>query len=711
MKLCFPRNAWLFAIFLCTTHAAQAGTLRYQVFASDGKQAGEQIVEQGAGGRITVRFGYKENGRGPDVVEQLRVAADGTLTEYSVKGAATMGGPIDERFTRSGNQAQWQSLSEKGSTQVKGAAMYVPLNSSFHFSTLTMQALAKAKGAALPLLPSGTLTQRRLATATVKNGTQTRQVQLLAQTGLGFTPALMWATVEPTPRLFAVIYPGWLSVIEQGWQGSREALLAEQLRAENALLKGMAAKLRAPLPGLTVVRNARVFDSEKAVLGEPADVYVLRGRITAVVPTGTLKTPVNHEVDAAGRVLLPGLFDMHAHVDRWDGGLHLAAGVTTARDMGNDNEKLQGMLTELNAGQLLSPHIVPCGFLEGESPNAARSGFVIKTLQEAKDAVDWYAAHGYPQLKIYNSFPREMVRDIVAYAHARGLRVSGHIPVFMRAQEAVEQGYDEIQHINQVLLNFLVSPTTDTRTLERFYLPAEKVAGLDFESKEVRDFLALLKQRNVSIDPTVSTFDFIKQRDGELAAPYAAIATHLPTNVQRGLRTGGMKIPDDATAARYKASYDKMIEFIGRMHRAGIDLVAGTDAMAGFTLHSELELYVKAGLTPAQALQVATRNGAKYSGVAHERGHIAPGKVADLVLVEGDPTQNISDIRKVALVITQGHAISPAQVYQTLGVKPFVQNPPVVKTIAAPAKSAGGGTAGHRHGHAHHGLQAGGHQH
>jgi hypothetical protein len=708
MKLMAVQGMYGVVLSFFLMAGAQAGTLRYQIFASDGKQAGEQVVEQGAGGQVKVRYSYKENGRGPDVVEQLRVAADGTLQEYSVKGSATMGGPVEENFSRTGNQAQWQSLSEKGSAPVSGRAMYVPLNGSFHFSTLAMHAIAKAKGAALPLLPSGTLTQRQLAVATVKNGGQTRQVQLLAATGLGFTPTFTWATVEPVPRMFAVIIPGWLSVIEQGWQANREALLAQQMRAETVLLKDMARKLRNPLPGLSVVRNARVFDSEKAVLGAPSDVYVLRGRITQVVPAGTLKAPVNHEVDAAGRVLLPGLFDMHAHVDRWDGGLHLAAGVTTTRDMGNNNEKLQGMLNELNAGELLTPQIVPSGFLEGDSPNAARLGVVIKTLQEAKDAVDWYAAHGYPQLKIYNSFPREMVPEIVAYAKQRGLRVSGHIPVFMRAQEAVEQGYDEIQHINQVLLNFLVSPTTDTRTLERFYLPAEKLAVLDFDSKQVGDFLALLKARKVSIDPTLATFDFIKQRDGELSAPYAAVAAHLPANVQRWLRTGGMKIPDDTTAARYNASYNKMIEFVGRMHRAGIDLVAGTDAMAGFTLHSELELYVKAGLTPAQALQVATRNGANYSGASADRGSITPGKLADLVLVDGDPTQNIGDVRKVALVMTQGHWISPSQVYQTLGVKPFVQNVPVVKAVAPLAKSAAGSTSGH----VHHGLHAGGgHQH
>src|SRR5262249_26844195 len=196
-----------------------------------------------------------------------------------------------------------------------------------------------------------------------------------------------------------------------------------------------------------------------------------------------------------------------------------------------------------------------------------------------------------------------------------GRRVSGHIPVSLRAQQAVEMGYDEIQHINQVLLNFLVDEKTDTRTPERFYLPAEKVAALDFDGKPVQDFLAFLARHKTVVDPTLSTFDFIRQRDGEMSPVYAAVADHMPPDVQRNFHVGTMKIADDATAARYQKSYDKMIEFVGRMYKAGIPIVAGTDQLSGFTLQHEFELYVKAGLTPSQVLQIATYNGAKYARV------------------------------------------------------------------------------------------------
>ena len=161
------------------------------------------------------------------------------------------------------------------------------------------------------------------------------------------------------------------------------------------------------------------------------------------------------------------------------------------------------------------------------------------------------------------------------------------------------------------------------------------------------------------------------------------VSSHMPPNVQRGFRVGTLDIPDDATEALYKASYDKMVAFVGLLYRSGIPIVAGTDALPGFALHSELEMYVKAGLTASQALQIATRNGAKYTGTSGDRGRIAVGKRADLVLVDGDPTTRIADLRKVALVITQGKVITPSAVHQALGIQPFVENPPQLRVSPA----------------------------
>jgi imidazolonepropionase-like amidohydrolase len=139
------------------------------------------------------------------------------------------------------------------------------------------------------------------------------------------------------------------------------------------------------------------------------------------------------------------------------------------------------------------------------------------------------------------------------------------------------------------------------------------------------------------------------------------------------LKVAEMKIPDEATAARYNKSYLKMVEFVGRMYKAGVPIVAGTDSIPGFTVQSELEWYVKAGLTPVQVLQIATWNGAKYSRTLGDRGSVTPGKLSDLVLIDGDPTANISDIRKVALVLKGNTVYYPSEIFDAMGIQPFAQ--------------------------------------
>lgn len=679
--------ALAFAVLFASA-AQAAGTLRYVILVDGGKQAGEQVVEQGDDGRTTVKFVFKDNGRGPELSEEFRLAPDGSFADYKVTGTTTFGAAVDERFWREGRQSKWKSTSEQGHTDAGEGALYIPLGGTPQASSVAIAAMARRGVSELPLLPGGTLHQRVVREIEVESDGAKQTVQLLAQTGLGMSPQFVWATkadaaTKAEPRVFSFIVPGYLVAIEEGWERNGEALTQAQVEAEGSMVKDLAKRLFAPAKGLTVIRNARVFDSVKGALGEPSDVYVLRDRITAIVPAGSPDAGVDNEIDAGGRVLLPGLFDMHGHeFGRWNGGLHLAAGVTTVRDMGNDNKSLQGLIDENLRGELLGPRIVTAGFLEGESEFSARNGFVIKNFDEAKHAIDWYHQHGYPQLKIYNSFPKAILKDTVAYAHSRGMRVSGHVPAFLRAQDAVDAGFDELQHINQLMLNFFVTPTTDTRTLERFRLPAEMTAGLDFDSRPVQDFIASLKKNDVAVDPTLATFDYIRQRPGEVSKAFAAVVDHLPLSLQRQARVAEMDIPDDATAARYNRSYEKMVEFVGRLHQAGITVLPGTDSIAGFTLHRELELYVQAGMTPIEALQSATSVAANVARVDADRGRIEPGLLADLVLVDGDPTKDIAAIRKVALVLTQGRIVSPGAVYSELGVKPFVDSEPVVKSTS-----------------------------
>lgn len=668
------KRTWCLCVaMLLAAPAMAAETIRYVALVDGGKKAGEQVVHKGDDGVTRVDFIFKDNGRGPELKEEYTLAADGTYQTYQVKGASTFGAAVAETFRRDGDKAQWKSTSDQGQQAVAGTAQYSPLGGTPNDFSVALAALAKRADGRLPLIPGGTLTVDKVTEVPLVRGSEQRTVQLVKVTGVGLTPTFAWATTGAEPRLFAYIYPGFLQLIEEGWEAHADALETRQKVAEGEVLVAMQQRLAHALPGTTLVRNARIFDSESATLGPASDLLLRGGRIVSITNGGGEQARADQVIDAAGKVLLPGLFDMHGHFGPWEGGLHLAAGITTVRDMGNDNATLQQLMARVEGGELLAPGIVPAGFLEGESKMSARNGFVVKDVAEAKNAIDWYADHGYPQIKIYNSFPKAILPQVTAYAHHRGLRVSGHIPAFMRAQEAVEQGYDEIQHINQLMLNFFVTPETDTRTLERFYLVARKTADLDFDSKPVQDFIALLAEKQIVVDPTLATFEFIHKRDGQQSPIIADVADHLPPDIQRSRKVAEMDIPDEATGELYKRSFDKLVRFVGLLYEAGVPIVARTDELPGFTLQRELELYAKAGLTPAQVLQVATLNAARYTGTLQDRGTIAVGKQADLILVDGDPTANIADIRKVALVITRGNAYYPSEIHEALGIKPFVE--------------------------------------
>ena len=249
------------------------------------------------------------------------------------------------------------------------------------------------------------------------------------------------------------------------------------------------------------------------------------------------------------------------------------------------------------------------------------------------------------------------------------MRLSGHIPEGMRAREAVRAGFDEIQHANMLVLNFL-SDSLDTRTPQRFHGPAQEALNLDLESDSVRAFVALLRERGTVVDPTLNAFEALfTARQGELDPVLAAIAHRLPPQVQRGLRGGGLPVPEGMDQ-RYRDSFRALLNLTAMLHRAGVPLVPGTDAMPGFALHHELELYEQAGIPANEVLQIATIGSARVAGREADLGSIAPGKLADLVLVDGDPAAHVSHLRKVEMVMKDGVFYRPEELWTAVGVAP-----------------------------------------
>jgi imidazolonepropionase-like amidohydrolase len=454
-----------------------------------------------------------------------------------------------------------------------------------------------------------------------------------------------------------------------GWEKSVPELLKAQDDASALAQREQAQRLtHKPKNGWLVVKNARLFDPATLKTTSNATIVVHGKRIEAVGLVDVLP-PDATVIDAAGKTVIPGMWDMHQHFSAVDGLLDLSNGVTTGRDLANDTDFLLALRKKFDDATAVGPHTVLAGIIDGPGPFAGPTKVLVDTPEKALAAVDNYAKLGYEQVKIYSSVKPELVPIIAKRAHEHGLRVSGHVPAMMRAEDAIRDGYDEIQHINFLMLQFMPD-VKETRNPARFIEPGKRTASLDFNSDETKAFTNLMLQHHTVIDPTLAVFEeMYTARKGEVSPLFAAVADRMPPQIRRSLLGGGLPIPDAATDATYRASFKKMLDFVGRAYRAGVTVVAGTDDMAGFAYHRELELYAQAGIPPAEVLRIATLGAATVMHHEKDSGSVTPKKVADFAIVDGDPTTNISDVRRVVTVVKDGNVFETAEINRELGVR------------------------------------------
>lgn len=640
--------------------------VRYYDWLTMGEKSGEQTLRLASDGHWVVDFAFSDRGRGPQIQDQIWFDEKGKVIERVILGHSYMGAKVEESFHYREQQAHWRNTQEQGESD-RLKAFYSTANGAPIEFELVLKNALKSNDLSVDILPSGTIKVAPLVTQEVKKAQQTQHVTLYAISGTSLSPSYVW--FDQNHRLFALDY-GWMGMTPKGWGHVLPTLQKAQKQAEVEYIQKLAQRFTQPVVDNTLITNVRVFNGIDDQLSEPTQVLMSGGKIIAL---GELPSQVQitSTLDGKGRTLMPGLWDMHAHVQLQDGLLNIAAGVTSVRDLANQHESLLQATDMFASGEAIGPSVYRAGFIDKRSPYAAPTGKLADTLEEALAAVDWYAARGYQQIKIYSSIEPEWVAPIAKRVHHHGMRLSGHIPSFMTAEAAVQAGFDEIQHINMVFLNFLAGPDDDTRTPTRFTLVGEKAGDLDLDSDEVNDFIALLKRTSTVVDPTVTIFDsmFINKA-GEVDPGYANIAHHLPVEVRRGLLSSELDISPDKEQDYAEAS-GALLKMIKKLFDAGVQLVPGTDAMAGFTLHRELELYAKAGIPNAEVLKIATSGAARVAG-QKEVGVIAEGMRTDMILIDGNPLQNISDIRRVALVIKGNRAYEPAKLYGAIGVTPFV---------------------------------------
>lgn len=650
--------------------AKAAWAADYAVLAQ-GQPSGHLKVAAGANGRLEVDYSFRDNGRGPDIRESFTLDPRGMPVAYASEGKSTFGAVIRETYTLADGRARWKSPADEGDVPAGEAFAFLPLEGTLAYQAAVIRWLLSRPDGAAPTILGQMLRAERIERARVGEGSGAVDLVLVALTGATAHPWFFWFRDDPALTFFSFGWPGF-AVIEAGHEALAVGLVERMVAASDRRLQALGRRLARPIPGATLIRSVRWFDAPAAVMRGPSDVWLFDGRIGAVTAPGALQAKPDRTIDGSGRTLLPGLWDMHAHMWAGECLVHLAAGVTHVRDPANQNDHLLRLIGQVDRSELECPGIVPMGFIEGASPFAARNGFVVDRLEAGLDAVDWYAARGFRSIKLYNSIRPEWVKPLAARAHGHGLRVAGHVPAFMRAEQAVRDGYDEITHINQAMLNFVVRPGDDTRTLTRFERIGADAHRVSVQSASARAFLKLLRARNTTVDPTAVAFEaMFTQTQGQPDPSLAAVADQLPVLMQRGIRSASMDL-SGARLTTFRASYRRLLDLIGAMHRSGITLVPGTDGTSGIGLHRELELYVQAGITAPEVLRIATWNAARVAGEADRRGRVARGMAADLVLLEGDPSTNISDIRRAGLVIRGTQAFRPAEVYEALGFRPAV---------------------------------------
>lgn len=674
-------RAALLATTLFATPPALAQQERLSVIAN-GEKVGFVTADQ-RGNAVTIAYDVKNNGRGPTMAETIALDADGLPLRWTLDGTATFGGAVHERFTREGQTARWHDSMGDRSAPVTAPGLYIGQNASPWALGLYARALLRRPGGVLPALPGGQLRIEALGPARIGAATY----RAYAISGIDLSPETI--LLDARQRLFAVLETGG-AVVREGHEAEVPALTALATRLTATRYAALQQRFAHHVPAPVRVRNVRVFDPVSGTLGAPVSVVFAEGRITGIQPADAPASPGEATIDGKGGTLLPGLHDMHAHVGLESAMLYIAAGVTSVRDMGNDNGFLPQLIRQIDAGEVAGPRIVPNGFLEGRSPYSARLGIVADSQAAALDAVRWYAARGYWQIKIYNSMNPAWVPAIAQEAHRLGMGVTGHIPAFTNADAMIAAGYDEVTHINQLMLGWVLDPGEDTRTPLRL-TAMRRTAGLDLASARVRKTIDAMVAGHIAHDPTAVTLELLMgSRDGVPSPAVADYIDHLPIGLQRRRRQAIAPIAGPEDAAAYDGAMAKVKQLLKLLHDRGITLLPGTDDQTGLSVHRELQIYGEAGIPNADVLRLATLTPERYMGRDQELGSIARGKRADFLLLPGDPTTDLRELHRIAMVVKDGTIYFPSEIYPAFGVTPFAEAPAIALPSAPPAATGSG---------------------
>ena len=605
---------------------------------------------------VVLKSDFKFTDRGSEVPLTSTLTMDSDLTprDFQIKGKVSRFSPVDETVH---GRTVGQTTIAPGE-KFFDTEGYAPVSVQ-----MVMVRYWRAHGspATLKTLPRGEVRIQDSGAESFNIGGKQVQLRKFSIRGLIWGSETLW--LDAQDRLIALVSVDaeldHFEAVADGYEDGLAAFITSAARDGMASLAKVASGFSDPSkPGkpakpVIAIVGGRLIDGTGKPAVENSVVILRNGKIAAAGLASSTPVPAGAQVvDAHGKSVLPGLWEMHAHFEQVEWGpIYLATGVTTVRDVGNEREFIIAVRDAIAGGRGIGPRMLMAGIVDGTSPSAL--GVVrVDTPEQAREQVQRYKAEGFQQIKIYSSVKPDILKVVTAEAHRLGMTVTGHVPEGMNALQAIDSGMDQINHIM-----YLTAVMADPATRK-----------IDPDSPRVKNVLKLLLEHHTVVDPTIALMEIIFHVSSQPISAFEPGILKVAPELREGLETMGVP-PDavDRAAERFKT----LLQTIQILHQAGVPMVVGTDqAVPGYSIDREMEIYVKAGFTPMEAIQAATLASARAMGMEKESGTIEVGKRADVILVDGNPLDNISDIRKVSAVFSGGRMFQPAQLWTSVGFKP-----------------------------------------
>lgn len=597
----------------------------------------------------TIDFKFVDRGSPVPLKAELKVNPVGDPLELTIKGSTSRFSKVDDKVTIHGNEASVRVNDSSYTQKVLPLSFPVAGYSPGTVQQALLQYWKKHhEPASIHTLPFGSVQIKRGGVDKLDFNGKTLNLDRFTISGLVWGNELIWA--DSKGNLICLITNDAEGDKLEMMSAPYETLLPELLN--KAAVYGMQLFAKATAQTNTAdetiaVTGGTLVDVVTGSSIPDAVVLIRNGIITRTGKAGSITIPAGAKViNAQGKTILPGLWDMHSHFEQADWGpAYLAAGVTTVRDCGNEFGYINAIKNAIDGGKGVGPNILKAGIIDGKGPRAL--GIIqADTKEEAIKAVDRYKENGFAQIKIYSSAKPEIVKTICDEAHRLGLSVTGHIPEGMTLQQGVDSGMNMVNHMQYVYAIMKKAPDRSVN-----FDDSANVAAINF-----------IKQHNVVIDPTIGVYELAYRNVKDDITQLEPAFYNLPAPLQALFKNMGA---EPAQAAKIKPVVTSMLQAVKKLYDAGIPIVAGTDmGFPGYSLDRELELYVAAGLTPLQALKTAAIIPATVMKIDKQTGSIEPGKQADLIIIDGDPLKNISDLRKVSIVIKGGRIYNPVKLHQ-----------------------------------------------